>query len=84
MRTENGELTELHQQNKQKGIATLKDNCGWCWDCNVQEINTDCFFQVLQVLADLLFFFHNLIVYKLNNKLQIIKDLRTHRLYRRC
>jgi hypothetical protein len=31
---------------------------------------------VPQLLAGLLFFFHNLIVYKLNNKLQIIKDLK--------
>ena len=61
---------DLHQHNKQKDNVTQKDNCEWCEHCNDQEINTGWLFLMPQQLADLKFFFHDLIVFMSKNKLQ--------------
>jgi hypothetical protein len=63
---------DLHQRNKQRDSVTQKDNCEWCERCNDQEINIGLLFLMLQQLADLKFFFHDLIVFdvkKINYKI---------------
>ncbi len=63
---------DLHQRNKQRDSVTQKDNCEWCERCNDQEINIGLLFLMPQQLADLKFFFHDLIVFdvkKINYKI---------------
>jgi hypothetical protein len=63
---------DLHQRNKQRDSVTQKDNCEQCERCNDQEINIGLLFLMPQQLADLNFFFHDLIVFdvkKINYKI---------------